>query len=179
MEGQYMQETEKVRLEGVSEGEIAEFQQMAYAYWQELMPHATVVRDVEQRKSYFDQRFTQKGDNADPHWAVVDGRKIGFVLFEISPENKSATLEDFYVAPSERRKGYGSAMVRAMCAYFDTLGVERIELNVRRDNPDALSFWEAQGFRIALYHLRQYRDPQAGIGFIGGLSSDFATNPDS
>jgi hypothetical protein len=37
-----------------------------------------------------------------------------------------------------------------------------------------LALWEAQGFRIAHYLLRQYRDPQTGELFIGTLSSDFA-----
>ncbi|MBV7330555.1 hypothetical protein KFU94_20385 [Chloroflexi bacterium TSY] len=53
------------------------------------------------------------------------------------------------------------------------MGIEQIELNVRRDNPEALAFWQAQGFRIALYQMRQYRDPQTGQSFIGALSSDF------
>jgi ribosomal protein S18 acetylase RimI-like enzyme len=48
------------------------------------------------------------------------------------------------------------------------------ELTLRRDNPQALAFWEAQGFRIAHYLLRQYRDLQTGELFIGALSSDFA-----
>ena len=52
-------------------------------------------------------------------------------------------------------------------------GVELIECNVRRDNPQALAFWEAQGFRIALYRLRQYRDPKRGTSYVGALSSDF------
>lgn len=147
---------------------------MAEAYWQELMPHASVIQDVPQRNAYFHQCFTWEGGNCHPCWAIAGGRKIGFISFEVSPENKSASIKDFYVALTERRKGYGRAMVQALYEHLDKLGIELIELNVRRDNPDALAFWEAQGFRIALYRLRQYRDPQTGKGFIGALSSDFA-----
>ena len=172
-----MQETHSVSLKQVSPHEIFEFQQMVHAYWQELMPHASVVRDLASREAYFAKRFTVDSDNAFCHWSIVASRKVGFVSYVVSPAHKSATVEDFYVDPAERRKGYGSATVRTLCEQFDKVGVQRIELNVRRDNPDALSFWEAQGFRVALYRLRQYRDPKTGTGFIGSLSSDFATHP--
>jgi ribosomal protein S18 acetylase RimI-like enzyme len=49
-----------------------------------------------------------------------------------------------------------------------------VDLSVRRDTPQALAFWEALGFRIASYHLRQYRDPAAHQSFMGALSSDLA-----
>ena len=52
-------------------------------------------------------------------------------------------------------------------------GIRQLDLNVRRDNPNALSFWEAQGFGIAGYRLRMYRDPETGTAYKGVLSSDF------
>ncbi len=52
--------------------------------------------------------------------------------------------------------------------------IETVKLTVLRTNPQALAFWEAQGFRIAHYLMRQYRDPQSGQLFVGALSSDFA-----
>ena len=53
--------------------------------------------------------------------------------------------------------------------------MELVDLNARRDNPQALAFWAAQGFRIALYRLRQYPDPKTGEAYIGALSSDFTS----
>lgn len=99
---------------------------------------------------------------------------MGFVAYAVDEARKSASINDFYVVPEARRRGYGAAMVQAVYAQLDQLGVELVELNVRRDNPQALAFWEAQGFRIALYRLRQYRDPKTGKAYIGTLSSDFA-----
>ena len=86
---------------------------------------------------------------------------------------QSASIDDFYVVPDARRRGYGTAIVQAVYAQLDTHGVTLVELNVRRDNPQSLAFWEAQGFRIALYRMRQYRDPKSGTSYIGALSSDF------
>ena len=96
------------------------------------------------------------------------------MAYAVDEAKNSARIDDFYVMPEARRQGYGSAMVKAVYAQLDRLRVELVELNVRRDNPQALAFWEVQGFRIALYRLRQFRDPKAGTSYIGALSSDFA-----
>ena len=60
-----------------------------------------------------------------------------------------------------------------MFEYFDEKGIRQLDLNVRRDNPNALSFWKAQGLGIAGYRLRMYRDPETGTPYKGVLSSDF------
>ena len=64
-------------------------------------------------------------------------------------------------------------MVHWLLSKCDDLGIEQIDLNVRRDNPDALAFWQAQGFGIAGYRLRQLRDPATRSAFKEVLSSDF------
>jgi N-acetylglutamate synthase-like GNAT family acetyltransferase len=74
---------------------------------------------------------------------------VGFVAYAVDEARKSASINGFYVVPEARRRAYGAAMVQAVYAQLDQLGVELVELNVRRDNPQALAFWEAQGFRIA------------------------------
>jgi ribosomal protein S18 acetylase RimI-like enzyme len=168
-----MQNPVKVTLAQVKTADIPEFREMVAAYWQALMPHAPVIQDPDQREAYFRERFTWTGGNRHPHWALLAGQRIGFISFEVCEAKRSASVEDFYIVPAERRKGYGSAMMRALYDCLDMLGVELIELNVRRDNPAALVFWETQGFRIASYRLRQYRDPKTGTAFIGALSSDF------
>ncbi len=160
-----------VQLRAVAPAEIAAFRSMAEAYWQEIMPSAAVVKNEQRRDAYFQQSFGWQADHQPPYWALVDDRQVGFVHFSLTPGR--ATIEDFYVAPPERRQGYGSAMVQALRQIFDTYSVEVVELHVRRDSPAALAFWEAQGFRIAAYRMRQYRDPRTGQTFVGALSSDF------
>ncbi len=162
-----------MNLERVNLTDIRDFRQMVETYWQEIMPRSDVVKNQESQVAYFQERFPFGDDGLRLFWAVVDGRKIGFVAFVINEAKHSALIEDFFVLPEVRRSGHGSAMVKAVLAELDQLGVELIELNVRRDNPQALAFWEAQGFRIALHRLRQFRDPKRGIAYIGALSSDF------
>jgi ribosomal protein S18 acetylase RimI-like enzyme len=152
--------------------EQTDFRQMVEPYWQELMPQAMVLQSKASRDRYFAKSFQWEGDQERPYWALWAGQRVGFVA--LSRNGQSAYIDDFYIAPAFRRQGLGRQLLQALLANFDRDGVTLVELNVRRDNPRALAFWEAMGFRIALYRLRQYRDPATGTAFIGGLSSDFA-----
>ncbi|MEO8395158.1 MAG: GNAT family N-acetyltransferase [Chloroflexota bacterium] len=160
-------------LEKISPTDTAEFRSTVLAYWQELMPYSDVMSDPVRQEQYFQQQYTWEGGSGHPYWALLGDRRIGIVNFSIFPAEKRAEIEDFYVFPEERRLGYGSEIMRAVFRYFDGVGIERVDLTVRRDNPNALAFWEAQGFMLANYHLRQYRDPSTGTAFRGALSSDF------
>jgi ribosomal protein S18 acetylase RimI-like enzyme len=49
---------------------------------------------------------------------------------------------------------------------------------VQRDNPQALAFWQAQGFGTAGCRMRIYPEPESGTvrssaaAYVGALSSD-------
>ncbi|MFN8493392.1 MAG: GNAT family N-acetyltransferase [Caldilineaceae bacterium] len=163
-----------MQLKPVQPTEQERFRLIAEAYWQELMPHADVLQSAEQQERYFQEEFTWAGGDQHPHWAMRDGQIVGFVSFSLDQERKTAYINDFYILPEARRQGNGVALLQALYRRFDEIGVECVELSVRRDNPRGLAFWEAQGFRIGSYRMRQYRDPKTGQAFIGALSSDFA-----
>ncbi len=163
-------------IEKVDIEDLTHFRKTVEVYWQELMPQAIVVRDAERRDAYFQEQFAWDGKNNHPWWAVVDGCRVGFMAFDVFREQKRARVNNFYVTPERRRQGYGTAMMEWLFSYLDGLGVERIDLDVRRDNPQALAFWQAQGFGKAGYRLRQYRDPKSGTALVGALSSDVGLN---
>jgi len=158
----------------VQRTDSGDFRRIVEAYWQEVMPQSDVVNNPDRQEAYFRACFPGAGGHRQPYWAIADGRRVGFVAYTVDAAQHSASIDDFYVVPNACRRGYGTAMVQALYAQLDTHGVECIDLHVRRDNPHAFAFWEAQGFRIALYRMRQYRDPKTGTSYIGALSSDFA-----
>lgn len=160
-----------VDLQPISSEDLPAFRGLVLAYWQEIMPASEMMNDPQQQQIYFQTQFT--ADNRHPHWGLRDGRRIGFVNFSVFPDEKCVEIEDFYIVPDVRRQGNGTALLRALYRRFDTLGIQRVDLRVRRDTPNALAFWEAQGFMIAQYLMRQYRDPVTGTAFRGALSSDF------
>lgn len=145
-----------LRLAPIDRTELPEFRAMVEVYWRELMPHSPVIQDPGQREVYFQNRFTWAGESARPHWLIVDGERMGFIMYRLDNGDEVAQIHDFYVTPKERGNGYGSKAIEWLLSHFEAHGVKQIDLNVRVDNPGALAFWEAQGFEVALYRLRRY-----------------------
>ena len=148
-----------------------QFRALAEAYWREVMPQASVCQSQKACDAFCEEIFTWAGGNRHPHWALIEGQPIGFVSFEI--EGGRARVHDFYISSEHRRRGYGAKIVDWLFAHFDEKGIRQLDLNVRRDNPNALSFWMAQGFGIAGYGMRMYRNPETHAAYKGVLSSDF------
>ncbi len=136
------------------------------------MPFSDVANDSTRMDSYFEEQYRWDKGNHHPLWAVSLGIQVGFVTYEVQMKSQFARINDLYVSTNHRRKGYGAEIVRLVLCHFDELGVEQIDLNVRRDNPHALEFWQAQGFGIASFRLRMYRDPKSKTAYTGALSSD-------
>ena len=164
--------TVRLEFEQVLPSDEDRFRPLVDAYWLETMPTADTVRSSDRRDAYFADRFPLSSPEPRIFWCLSEGSPVGFVSFSIS--GTSAKINDFYVVPAQRREGIGSFLVQAVTEITDGLGIDRIDLNVRRDNPSALTFWESQGFMIGHHELTQYRDPHKRIGFRGALSSDFA-----
>lgn len=160
-------------IKDIEQPDSPEFRQMLSAYWEEIMPKAYELQDDQRREEYFEERFIQKDDATYLQWIMKAEHPMGFLHFDILQKQKCAIVHDFYIMPEARRRGRGGAAIALFYEQVDEQGVERIDLNVRRDNPNALAFWESQGFGIASYRLRQFRDPQTGTAFEGSLSSDF------
>lgn len=162
---------ERITFERVIPVDQNRFRPLVEAYWLEIMPHADTVCTSNSRDSYFADRFPLSSTEPGVFWGLSEGSPVGFISFSIS--GIRAEINDFYVVPARRRRGIGTFLVKSTIEITDSLGVDRIDLNVRRDNPEALKFWEAQGFMIGHYELIQYRDPEKRVRFLGALSSDF------
>jgi ribosomal protein S18 acetylase RimI-like enzyme len=162
-----------MRVENVKTADIKTFKWLVEEYWRELMPKATAMQTPETFDAQFQNTFEDKRDDCLLHIAFEGDQPVGLFLFQIASDQHQAAILEFYVRPQNRRKGVGSAMVHWLLSKCDDLGIEQIDLNVRRDNPDALAFWQAQGFGIAGYRLRQLRDPATRSAFKEVLSSDF------
>ena len=162
-----------MRIENVDSVDIKEFRTLVEEYWRELMPKAAAMRSPEAFGAQFRDTFEANSPNSFPHVVLEGDQPVGLFLYQIDADQRRATVSEFYVRPQHRRKGSGSAMVQWILSRFDDLGIKQVDLNVRRDNPDALAFWQAQGFGIAGYRLRQLRDPATRSAFKGVLSSDF------
>jgi predicted acetyltransferase len=92
---------------------------------------------------YFDDYWT---DAARVPFAVWLGAGlVGFCLLRDAGDRWE--IAEFYVAPDQRRRGVGAAVVDAVKRYCRAIGRHRLlEASTLRFNTGAYAFWSSQGF---------------------------------
>ena len=101
-------------------------------------------------EQWFDRAVANQGKDGYHFVAclISDDRPIGTVgLFELDLVNGSAGLGISIGAAADRGKGHGTDMMRSLIAFgFDSLRLERIELDVYDFNADAHRLYQRLGF---------------------------------
>lgn len=91
--------------------------------------------------------------------AEVDGAVVGHAVTSLAGD--IAELQRISVTPAHRRTGVASALLDASVAL--SLGADRMLLEVRADNTDALAFYAARGFVEVDRRARYYKDGAAAV----------------
>ncbi|RFU37348.1 GNAT family N-acetyltransferase [Actinomadura logoneensis] len=85
------------------------------------------------------------------HVAELDGRVVGFALWFLSYSTwlgrHGVYLEDLYVSPEARGKGFGRALLAELTRIADQRGYGRVEWSVLDWNAPAIGFYESLGAR--------------------------------
>ncbi|MFC4351118.1 GNAT family N-acetyltransferase [Fodinicurvata halophila] len=55
-------------------------------------------------------------------------------------------VENLYIRPSARGSGLGRQLLKQASAHAVAQGIDRVELNVRSNNPDTIAFYQRCGF---------------------------------
>ncbi len=79
--------------------------------------------------------------------AERDGTVVGFLLARRWTEEGIGFVDVLGVHPDHQRQGVGSALLRAAFARFAAAGLDRGELGVASDNPDARRLYDRLGMR--------------------------------
>ena len=94
-----------------------------------------------------DQLFRRKG--AEVLFALEDGKEVGFALFfhnfSTFLGRAGLYLEDLYVLPEYRGKGYGKALFRRLAAVAVEWGCGRMEWWCLDWNTPSIGFYKALG----------------------------------
>ena len=95
---------------------------------------------------YFDLKFPEKGQC---FWVTVDGEKIGQVNYnKIDLNNKNVELDIILGAEKHISKGYGTDALRALVKHlFKNFDINKIWIEVRRNNPRAIRAYQKIGFK--------------------------------
>lgn len=94
-----------------------------------------------------EQLFRKK--NAEVIFAVEDGKEVGFALFfhnfSTFLGRAGLYLEDLYVLPEFRGKGYGKALLQKLAAIAVERGCGRLEWSCLDWNQPSIDFYKALG----------------------------------
>jgi len=134
--------------------------QMVEEYWRLRLSTDHFARDPLPRSNYFDDEFWDEKETRFLWWAKTDGNIIGFAVTELVDDPAYEThgqIDDLYITASFRRQGHGREFARLLFDWFTRQGVNTVRLFVRQDNPDALVFWEKEGFETVQvwYQMRR------------------------
>jgi ribosomal-protein-alanine N-acetyltransferase len=100
--------------------------------------------------------------------AEMRGRVVGYVM--ASSRNGEGEILSISVMPEFRRKGIGRRLMERAIEYLRGKGVDRIGLEVREGNEEAIKFYEKLGFKRAYKIPKYYPDGEDGIRMIRCLN---------
>lgn len=84
-------------------------------------------------------------NGAEVIFPVVEGREIGFVLFfhnfSTFLGRRGIYIEDLYIRPEYRGRGYGTALIKEICARAEKEGCGRVEWWCLDSNNPSVDFY--------------------------------------
>jgi [ribosomal protein S18]-alanine N-acetyltransferase len=99
-------------------------------------------------------------------WVAEDaGRLAGFAAARLVAD--ICEIEAIAVVESARRKGVGSALLRAASAWASALGAQKMELEVRAGNERAIRFYETAGWLREGLRRGYYSNPNEDAVLMG------------
>ncbi len=112
----------------------------------EKLVHEVTATEVRLRQTLFGERPV-----AEALLGCVGGRAVGFAVFFHNYSTFRACpglyLEDLFVEPAQRGKGYGKALLLHVAGLARQRGCERMEWSVLDWNAPSIAFYRALGAR--------------------------------
>lgn len=144
-----------MQIRPITQSDVTLVEQLACDYNYELDP---VKTDKEAVRRWIASIAHKSEQGECFFWLVcVEEAIAGFVSFELRTnpfvQETYGFIEDMYIVPTYRRRGYAEQLARAAFAELAKSGANRIQLDVLANNKQGLAFWEKLGFTLHHYVL--------------------------
>ena len=88
---------------------------------------------------------------------MENGIPVGVVLIDV--DGDTAFIDNLYVLPDGRGKGYGRRLLQEAIAHLRQLKVRKVDLMVTADNEIAVHLYDEAGFDISRLRMTKFLDP--------------------
>jgi GNAT superfamily N-acetyltransferase len=100
-------------------------------------------------------RYESDDEERELFWILEGGERAGFLLSRRYADwprgdRDMASISEFYVLPSHRRRGIGRAAVEAWLALHRERRTWLVEADIMRENAPARAFWASLGFEVQM-----------------------------
>lgn len=108
------------------------------------------------RKAFNEERFMfglkkrTKPDSERHHFfvCIIDNNVVGMTLAELLPTDRTeAYLNTLFVDKAYQKLGVGKRIFEFIMQYLKDLGIETVIINVRKNEPMEIGFFEKYGFK--------------------------------
>jgi ribosomal protein S18 acetylase RimI-like enzyme len=142
--------------------DIAAIEKVARLTWQ-LTYSAIISPDNQERwlgQNYAPSALTKAISRIDSWFfvAIFQSKIVGFAQFLLRKEKKSGELTRIYVLPEYQRRGAGGLLLEEGLAALSKSGIDRLFVDVEKDNPIGRQFYEKKGFR----QVKEFVFPMTG-----------------
>ena len=116
-----------------------------------LADYERALHEVKATEEQLRERLFGDEPKVFAHVVEHDGRVVGFALWYLTFSTWNGThgiyLEDLFVEPDVRGKGYGKLLLTELARSAGERGYERVEWSVLNWNTPAIEFYAAMGAR--------------------------------
>ena len=132
-------------IELVTKQDVARIAEMYSKLYSHVWKRPDNARKKEKLIRYVEVRLKRK--NYFIYKITVRNKIIGTISSKLL-SSKRGFITDAYVEPDSRRKGILRKLEKYALVELKNQGIERVELNVRIDNDEGMSTWNALGYKI-------------------------------
>lgn len=124
-----------------------------------------------------DVRYPRQGDDLLAGWRRRDGFIVaeddqgicGYATLAVQPEHGIVWVGDLVTDRSRRRRGIGTALLKASAQWGGRRSMVRLTLEVQTKNFPAIQFCQASGLRFCGYNDHYWANEDIAVFFSGRL----------
>jgi len=121
--------------------------------------HILIIEEVAFSVPWTENDFISELANPRAHYLVFEekGQLIGYAGFwQVFEEGH---ITNIAIAPAFQRRGFGKKLIEAMLNYARSIHIEKVTLEVRESNVNALKAYSSVGFHIEGRRSQYYTNP--------------------